>query len=358
MSPHDCQAFRQQALESGLEAAGGVAAGACAACAAWLQQSREQFRERRQELAVGLITSLERLVAPTALRARVATDLEQAPAQDRLSRVLGALPRSAAPAALDVMVNDRLVSAATAEVFAGHEEDAQDTPDAPDTAVRQALRSLSPYRAPDVLARLVAEELEQGSKASARRTVRELERQAAPRSLARRLEATAALAAHGQHEPWRARAFAPLAAAGLALVGLAAAALILFQDASEDDARYSPTTAGVTGFEARLAADEWDAAASSAKGERALVARGIQVRRLDDLAAVGPAMQSLVAAFAGPFHDPAERPIAPVRPLRADEAPATQGMDSDGKRDSTLGDPSNRIQNSLRRDVGPTRSQG
>ncbi|MCE9593026.1 MAG: hypothetical protein K8S98_02435 [Planctomycetes bacterium] len=146
----------------------------------------------------------------------------------RIERTLGELPRVAAPETL----NGRVVAA----LEAGHREDRVlralvglvrvEVPEHLDAAVaRQAspavARSLS---APDVLRRLVEEELSDPSKARARRFVGSLERVQAPAELAARLD-DALSAPRVAQRSWTLRARLFASAAALVLVTSAVAIL-------------------------------------------------------------------------------------------------------------------------------------
>lgn len=134
----------------------------CAACQEWVAA--------RERLGAALAT-LTRLTAPAALERRVAREL----AGDRsepLARALQSLVRRGAPPVLDERVAAWIGRA----------------PEGVDPAQRAgALRALDVQRAPDVLERLLREELEQPERQQAERFTGSLPRLAAPAALAERL---------------------------------------------------------------------------------------------------------------------------------------------------------------------------
>ncbi|NOT28850.1 MAG: hypothetical protein HOP15_00215 [Planctomycetes bacterium] len=140
----------------------------CRECALWLQAAAR----RRSELS-----GLARLSAPAALDRRVDEELAGA-RTNRLERVLYSLARCGAPALLDERV---------AELFSrgsgGDEERGEQR--------AWAVRALEVQSAPDVLERLVSEELAAPERHLAERFPGSLERVAAPLALEQRLGSAA-----------------------------------------------------------------------------------------------------------------------------------------------------------------------
>jgi hypothetical protein len=182
-----CQSFRDELNDP--RGAAGEHAGECAACAAYAE---------RVGRAAQTLGALERRAAPLVLDGVVVAALEAGARQERAARALSSLGRLAAPE-LDELLDVRgdLVQHAGGN--------------APSPARLQA---------PQVLERLVAEELLDPAAARARRYVASLPRLAAPDGLAERL-ITGAPPARGPRAlelapAWGRRALA--AAAGLAFL--------------------------------------------------------------------------------------------------------------------------------------------
>ncbi len=161
-----CQDFRREWLEDETRA-GGPSAGAeghlasCSDCAGWLRRTRRQ---------VGMLRSLERLIAPRALDERLAaveSAQELSPSQARAVAEVRGLTRLSAPPELD----ERLRAGDWAV----------------EGPVLRLVRSLARLTAPAVLERLVEEELVDPRKAQADRYVGTLGRLRAPRSLEQRV---------------------------------------------------------------------------------------------------------------------------------------------------------------------------
>lgn len=198
MLPPDCQDFRDHALEASVEDSPSAGhADACEACGTWLSRLR---------VTRGLLGSLERLVAPEELGTRVTEELRGFPL--RFAIACESLETRPAPAELDRLVSERIeqqaqVSERASRDFgddgfpehelssagaAGELDDVLASRDeAPDSLALRALRSVQPVGAPDVLDRLVAEELAGGATADVKRSVTELERLRAPSGLNRRV---------------------------------------------------------------------------------------------------------------------------------------------------------------------------
>jgi hypothetical protein len=147
-----CQAFRDALVESSTLEAGSLHE--CSECAAYARR----FSQRES-----VLRSLERHTAPTELEGRTIAALEAGYREDRAVAALRDLARVDVPSSLD-----RAVERVAGEV---------------------AQRATSPVAAPDVLRRLVEEELSDPSKARARRFVGSLPREAAPAELDARVAA-------------------------------------------------------------------------------------------------------------------------------------------------------------------------
>lgn len=158
-----CRDFRIE-CESGADA-DGVHPGACPDCAQWLRA----FRRRSQALS-----ELTRLSAPAELEARVAQELAGERTY-RLQRALRALARLGAPARLDECVVDSLARGRAGDEKRGSRK-------------AQAVRALELHPAPNVLERLVNEELAAPERHLAERFPGNLERLGAPQALADRLQ--------------------------------------------------------------------------------------------------------------------------------------------------------------------------
>ncbi len=173
-----CQTFRDALIES--STLDQHSSHDCAECAAWARR----FRQRESVLG-----SLERRAVPAELDGRVIAALEAGYREDRAVAALRDLARVDVPSSLD-----RAVERVAGEVV---------------------LRAPTQVSAPDVLRRLVEEELSDPSKARARRFVGSLPREFAPAELDARVAAELA-------KPERPRRFrSKLLAASFALVVLA-----------------------------------------------------------------------------------------------------------------------------------------
>lgn len=154
-----CRDFRTECA-SGADAVG-EHPGACPACAQWLRD----FQRRSRALS-----ELTRLSAPAELEAGVAQELAGERTY-RLQRALATLARLGAPARLD-----ESVLGSFARDPAGDEERGK--------RKAQAVRALEFHSAPNVLERLVNEELAAPERHVAERFTGNLERLGAPRALA------------------------------------------------------------------------------------------------------------------------------------------------------------------------------
>ena len=158
-----CRTFRSEWLSG--EAAGSIHAEQCPACALWVSSS---------ERIVAALAGLARTRAPRELEHRVELEL-RGDRSRRLERVMQSLVRRAAPAALDARV---------AETFG-----AKSGPGDEERGARkaEALRALDVHPAPDVLERLLREELESPERHRVERFSGGLRRLRAPAALAERL---------------------------------------------------------------------------------------------------------------------------------------------------------------------------
>lgn len=161
-----CKLFRNEWL--GSEGPEGEHARLCRECALWLQAVARQRSE---------LSGLARFSAPTVLDRRVDEELAGA-RTNRLERVLFSLARRGAPGLLDERV---------AELFnrrsGGDEERGEQR--------AWAVRALEVQSAPDVLERLVGEELAAPERHLAERFPGSLERVAVPLALEERLGSAA-----------------------------------------------------------------------------------------------------------------------------------------------------------------------
>jgi len=194
-----CQAFRIECVSG--ESAASTHSGQCAECARW-----EQAFVRQQAALV----ELARLPAPTELAVRVQAELAGDFA-GRTERVLGSLVRRSAPAQLDERVVALLGRSRADDEERGREK-------------AQALRALEVHPAPDVLERLVDEELAHPGQHVAERYPGTLERVSAPPALAKRVAVVV-----------RRRALTRLVLAPL--VPLAAAVMVVWLAVDRDDGR-------------------------------------------------------------------------------------------------------------------------
>lgn len=157
-----CRAFRIEWLSA--EGTALEHASRCEACTRWVRSTEGQR---------AALSSLARLAAPAELEERLVLELAGVRSH-RLERVLGSLVRLGAPSTLD-----ERVAAELAHAGAGDEERGR--------SQAQAVRALEVQPAPDVLERLVNEELGDPARHRAERFPGSLERQHAPAVLAHRL---------------------------------------------------------------------------------------------------------------------------------------------------------------------------
>jgi kynureninase len=157
-----CKAFRVEWLGG---ETGSTHANECPACAGWASSSKR---------VVAALASLERVGVPAELEQRVTLELAGDRSR-RLQRVLNSFVRRGAPAALDGRVAELL----GADGVRGDEERGQ--------RKAEILRSLDVRPAPDVLERLLNEELAAPERQRVDRFSGALERMRAPTALAERL---------------------------------------------------------------------------------------------------------------------------------------------------------------------------
>ncbi len=139
---------------------------ACEECARWTRSAE------RQRVA---LSGLARLGAPAELELRVGKELVGDRSR-RLERVLSSLARLGAPASLDERVAGLFVRSSPGDEQRGHQK-------------AQAMRALEVQSAPEVLERLVQEELAAPERHLAERFAGGLERVPAPHALEQRLTA-------------------------------------------------------------------------------------------------------------------------------------------------------------------------
>jgi hypothetical protein len=249
---HLCDAFREDFL------AGQATAQEldCAPCRSWLQ---------RAGLVQGLLGSLERQVAPEALGEALAEAIEVG-ACGQESLLKGGLQRLSAPGELELRLAAELKG------------------DPSQPAWAPALAGLEPRRAPEVLGRLVDEELREPAAAVVRRFAGGLFRLTGPRSLADHIDRDL------REAPRRTRSL------GLSLGSAAAAVLLVWV--------VLPQLGGTTkGQEPRLS---------------------FRVVEVDDLDGLDPFARSLVEGLAGGK----VRSVPPLTDQRPDDP--RRGSTTDG----------------------------
>jgi hypothetical protein len=182
-----CRAFRDEWLSG--DAAGSTHPAQCPSCASWVLSS---------ERVLATLASIVRLGAPAELEGRVERELAGDRSR-RLERVLDTLIRREPPGELDLRVTETLAAAG------GDERTTREV---------QALQALDARPAPDVLERLLREELEAPERQRVERFSGSLERMRAPAALAERITSAARRRALGRLVLGP---LATLAAAGLVL---------------------------------------------------------------------------------------------------------------------------------------------
>ena len=233
-----CKAFRVEWLGG---ETGSTHANECPACARWASSSKR---------VVAALASLERVGVPAELEQRVTLELAGDRSR-RLQRVLNSFVRRGAPAALDGRVAELLGG----DGVRGEEQRGQ--------RKAEVLRSLDVRPAPDVLERLLNEELAAPERQRVDRFSGTLERMRAPAALAERLGYVV-----------RRRAFGRLVLGPLAT--LAAAGLVVWiavRRGEPDPRRYRfevIQAASLEGIDplARMLAESLNGGASAPGGER------------------------------------------------------------------------------------------
>lgn len=158
---HPCQVLRIEWL--GGKRAGLVHLDRCRACASWVLST---------ERLIGVLSNLERRSVPEELDARLTLELA-GDRSGRLRRLLESLVRPGAPAALDARVAEQLRDIARpGDVESGSRK-------------AEAIRALDVQSVPDVLERLVAEELAAPERHRAERFTGSLPRVPVPEELQR-----------------------------------------------------------------------------------------------------------------------------------------------------------------------------
>ncbi len=202
-----CHTFRAEALAAGAsfaefeDRADGHAA-SCAACRLWL---------RRQRASIGVLGALRRWPAPHELDERLSLALTSATVGAEAPGVVEALETADCAALERVWELAELAAPQALDARVAAELAAQATESAARPPLVRALGRLSRPRAPEVLERLVREELE---RPASRRFVDELERRRAPVPLTRRVDGELR-GTHSRSLAW-------------ALGGIAAATLFVF----------------------------------------------------------------------------------------------------------------------------------
>ena len=158
----NCRAFRDEWLRG--ERTDAAHAGLCAECAGWMAST---------ERVLGALAGLGRLSAPAELAQRVERELGGDRSR-RVERVLNSLVRRGTPAVLD----ERVAASFGVERVPVDESR---------TLEAQALRALDVQPAPEVLERLLDEELRAPERQRVERFSGSLERLRAPAALAERL---------------------------------------------------------------------------------------------------------------------------------------------------------------------------
>lgn len=174
-----CQQFRSKWLdERAMAESDGVQAldvveghqSACNACNGWVRSTKQQ---------ISLLMELPLLEAPEELDALVEEAIQSPPPEERVEEVLAALPRKAAPDELEA----RLVESMQRD----EERREQRKVQSGDDRTVQSVRALDIEHVPNVLERLVGEEMSTPAAHRAERMVSNLEPRLAPAALAKRV---------------------------------------------------------------------------------------------------------------------------------------------------------------------------
>jgi len=180
-----CQQFRSKWLDDramadadgvqALDVADGHQAD-CKACNGWVRSTKQQ---------IGLLMALPVLEAPEELDALVEHAVENPPPEERVEQVLAALPRKAAPSEL----GERLATSMLRDVERREQRAIQSGQGQGGERERTVLsvKALDIEHVPNVLERLIDEELESPAAHRAERMVGNLDRRHAPAILATRV---------------------------------------------------------------------------------------------------------------------------------------------------------------------------
>jgi len=180
-----CQKFRSKWLDESAQAdADGVQAldvadghqADCKACSGWTRSTKQQ---------ISLLLDLSVLGAPEKLDGLVEQRLENPPSEERLEQVLAALPKKTAP---DVLA-ERLTASLHRDVQRREQRRVRggDGKSGEGERTVQSVKALDIEQVPNVLERLIGEELETPAAHRAERMVGNLDRRPAPAILAKRV---------------------------------------------------------------------------------------------------------------------------------------------------------------------------
>lgn len=177
-----CQQFRSKWLEERAMAdADGVQAldvadghqSACKACSGWVSSTTKQ---------ISLLMELPLLAAPEELEARVEEAIENPPPEERVESILAALPKKAAPDEL----GQRLADSMRRDLERREQRLVQSGQGDGERTV-QSVKTLDIEPVPNVLERLIDEELSSPAAHRAERMVGNLDRRVAPEALGKRV---------------------------------------------------------------------------------------------------------------------------------------------------------------------------
>lgn len=178
-----CQKFRSKWLdERAMADADGVQAldvadghqADCKACNGWVRSTKQQ---------IGLLLDLPVLEAPAELDALVEHAIENPPAEERVEQVLAALPKKAAPDEL----GERLAASMRRDVERREQRAVGSGAVSEGERTVLSVKALDIEPVPNVLERLIDEELESPAAHRAERMVGNLDRRLAPAILAQRV---------------------------------------------------------------------------------------------------------------------------------------------------------------------------
>jgi len=180
-----CQQFRSKWLEERAMAdADGVQAldvadghqSSCKSCGGWVSSTKKQ---------ISLLMELPLLAAPEELDGAVGEAIENPPPEERVESILAALPKKTAPDEL----GQRLADSMRRDIERREQRAIETGANAGSEAARslQSVKTLDIEPVPNVLDRLIDEELSSPAAHRVERMVGNLSRQSAPETLARRV---------------------------------------------------------------------------------------------------------------------------------------------------------------------------